>query len=139
MGLLSFSPETVFTINIIPGYLLGPLPVLVLLGLFLLVLSWLFLKSGLGAKLEKNKSDRLIILFFLFWLVLLVAFTASNYEDWQRNVYYRRFNFFDKKIIRVCGLGDVSGQLCHIFSGPRPDDKILQTYYDYYFFSRPNN
>ena len=138
MGLLNFLPETISTINIIPGYFLGRLPVLVILGLFLLFFSFLAAKFGIGARLIKDKADRLIVLLFLFWLLLLTAFTASNYEDFQRDAYYYNFGFFQKKIIRVCGLGDIKGRMCHVFSGVRPSAGILQTYYDYYFFS-PNH
>lgn len=139
MGLLQFSPELISTINIIPGYFFGPLPVLVVLGLFLAVFSILVIKFSVGEKLVKDRSDRLLLLLLAFWLVLLLAFTVGNYQDSRQDANYRAFDSFDKKIIRVCGLGDLSGRLCRVFSGVRPDDPILRTYYDYYFFPRLNH
>lgn len=139
MGLLQFLPESISTINIIPGYFFGPLPVLVVLGFFLLVFSILVVKFSVGEKIVKDRSDRLLLLCLAFWLVLVLALTVGNYQDSRQDANYRAFNSFDKKIMRVCGLGDLSGRLCRVFSGARPDDPILRTYYDYYFFQRFNN
>lgn len=139
MGLLQFSPELISTINIIPGYFLGPLPVLVVLGLFLAFFSVLVIKFSVGKKIVKDRSDRLLLLFLAFWSVLLLAFTAGNYREARQDINYYAFGSFDKKIMRVCCLGDLSGRLCRIFSGGRPDDPVLRTYYDYYSFPRFNN
>lgn len=122
-----------------PGYFFGPLPVLVVLGLFLAIFSILVIKFSVGEKLVKDRSDRLLLLFLAFWLVLLLAFTVGNYREARQDINYHAFGSFDKKIMRVCGLGDLSGRLCRVFSGVRPDDPILQIYYDYYFFPRLNN
>lgn len=148
MGLLSFSPESLATINIIPGYYLGPWPVLLIIGLFLVIFA--LISKGLKFNwLPAGYADRLIILFFFFWLILSLGFTGNNYNDWLKNKDYRGYSLYQKSLIRVCGLDNPGGRLCRIFSDlanlrKQPDSDFLvfesnpirRAYLNYYSFPK---
>jgi hypothetical protein len=146
MGLLSFLPESLSTINIIPGYYFGLWPVLLIIGVFLVSLVIMLAKNNVKW-LPENFSDRLLILFFSFWLILSLSFTIHNYHDWLFNKSYQGYDLYNRSIIRVCSLDGPEGKLCRIFSAltdlrKNPEaykiyfenDPIRKVYLDYYFF-----
>jgi len=146
MGIFIWPAESLSTINIIPGYFLGRLPILLLIGLLVL-----FLSALIYFRAQKNESDyvdQLIKLFLFFWLIIFIGFTINNYQDFKRNYYYNQYDLNKKNIIRVCDLDNVEGKLCRLFSfislakkdipmGSRVQviaEPIIKTYLIYYSF-----
>jgi|GEM_PF-1430265 len=147
MGSLIIPSESLSTINIIPGYFLGRLPILLLIGFLLLVFSlfiyWLARRNG-----KINYRQSLLNLFFVFWLIIFIWFTLGNYYDFQKNKYYSQYDLAKKQIIRVCDLDTVQAKLCRLFSFISSaqtkvpsdshveivSDPISQTYLTYYIF-----
>ncbi|MEI6528858.1 MAG: hypothetical protein WCN88_00435 [Candidatus Falkowbacteria bacterium] len=115
MGLLYFLPETISTINIIPGYFLGHFPMILIIGLFLSLIVYLCYKLKRKKKIEKD-GDFLLTIFFLFWLILTAFWTVANVLDYKRNQVYYHYDLPKKQIARVCNLLTTDDGLCRIFS-----------------------
>ncbi len=106
-----FSLDSLSTINIISGYYIGPVPVLFLFGGLALAGSFCLLFAS-----DSGRKRDFLSIFLLVWLAFSIFWTINN----VRNIIFSRLAFgqdYDnKKIIRVCSLGDFEGRLCRIFS-----------------------
>jgi hypothetical protein len=142
--------ESLSTVNIIAGYIVGRFSILILIGsfLFLFVIRAYFAnKKDIKKGLEETDSNRILKIFLLFWLIILVGFTIGNYRTFNTNKNYSRYGLEDRQIIRTCSL-TLDGELCRIFSffsiskenvpmGSKVQvisDPIIKNYIFYYFY-----
>lgn len=81
MGLLGLPAQNFYTINIVSGYYWQGIPVLFILGAFLLIFSFYALNWPVPGDSPARRTDRLLLVFALAWLILASSLTINNYQD----------------------------------------------------------
>lgn len=102
-------PESLGTINIIPGPSLYNFPALIILGALLLVVAIIIF-----FRRSHRRNKVFIWTALVFWLPLFVILSLNNIEDFGNNLEYLKYSTTEKRMARLCLASRKNPFFCNI-------------------------